>query len=300
MTLVTLVTPTGHRPEAFALCQKYIDRQTYKGDIQWIIISDDPNIAVPVKSLDTEIYPGPKQWSPGINTQRLNLDAAIPHVKGDYVFIIEDDDWYSPKYIESTLALLQMADVVGEGNTKYYNLKHSCYRELQNYAHSSLCQTAFRRSALPTFEQAVNSGKEFIDIEFWRLARSKMIYTEANLSIGMKGLPGRPGIGLGHRPVDFTADYDMQKLIEWIGEEDAKAYKPFYKSPTLPTAGQRAVIDGVRDVVKQELRGRTVSRKSESFPTGKVPPVVTTSETNGNRIASGPGSTRPAQPTLRR
>jgi hypothetical protein len=36
---IVLVTPTGDRPEAFALCEKYVASQTVKPDV-WIVVDD--------------------------------------------------------------------------------------------------------------------------------------------------------------------------------------------------------------------------------------------------------------------
>jgi len=33
---ITVITPTGDRPEAFALCERWMSQQTYTGQIQWI------------------------------------------------------------------------------------------------------------------------------------------------------------------------------------------------------------------------------------------------------------------------
>ena len=38
--VITLITPTGDRHEAFALCEKWIGRQSYIGQIQWVVVDD--------------------------------------------------------------------------------------------------------------------------------------------------------------------------------------------------------------------------------------------------------------------
>ena len=233
--MITLITATGERPEAFKLCTEYVARQTYKGPMQWIVV-DDGKVPIPTPrdSLKFEYIRGPKIWKPGINTQRLNLDIAIPHIKGDHILLIEDDDWYSPHYLECMLSLLQNADVVGEADAKYYNIKDRSYNELKNYTHASLCSTAFNKKVLPLFELAVNSGELYIDSVFWNLVKQKRApYTlrlgTANLCVGMKGLPGRKGIGIGHTPVGYSRDTDtFDKLREWIGG-DVSLYKQWLK-----------------------------------------------------------------------
>lgn len=230
---ITLITPTGSRQSAFELCEKYMARQTVK-HTQWIVIDDSPQTPTQCHLRQTYIM-GPKEWRPGINTQRLNLDAAIPLITGDYIFIIEDDDWYAPTYLEIMMKLLKIFPMVGEGNAKYYNIVTRQWRELKNMLHCSLSQTGFRRDLLPVFDEAVNSGEIYIDIVIWRKARERQIKAinciDMNLALGMKGLPGRTGIGVGHRIENWTqdphfrghADPNFDQLRGWVGD-DVKYY----------------------------------------------------------------------------
>jgi glycosyltransferase involved in cell wall biosynthesis len=226
---VTYITTTGYRPQAFALCEKYMARQTYKGEVQWIVV-DDGSDSNPTKcTMGQQYVRGPKQWKPGINTQRYSLDAAIPLVKGDYVLIIEDDEWWHPTYVETYVDFLKYADLIGEGEATYYSLKVKGFKEMNNYTHASLCQTGFNKKYLPVFERAVGSAEKFIDIVLWNLARANrhkyMFFHGLKLCVGMKGLPGRDGIGYGHTNTsEFIKDSNWVKLIELVGKDDAQAY----------------------------------------------------------------------------
>lgn len=234
--LVTLITTTGGRPEALELCREFMKRQTYKGLIEWIILNDEEKdtifdiLNINWVDWDITVIESLKLWKPGINTQRLNLDQAIKYIKGDYILIIEDDDWYHPSYVETYVHLLQKFDVVGEGDAKYYNLPYKCWKNMENYNHASLCQTGFRRSVLETFESAVNSGHLYIDLEFWKQVKAKniphLLFNDLNLCVGIKGMPGRTGIGVGHTPIAFKSDPMLIKLRELVGD-DVELYKPF-------------------------------------------------------------------------
>ena len=235
--MITLLTPTGHRPEAFNLCKKFINRQTYKGPMQWVIVYDSPEAPDTTgirQNISVETYKGPKEWREGINTQRFNMDLAIQKAKGDFIFVIEDDDWYSPQYIETYIWLMSRWDVVGEGNNNYYNLERMAYREWKNVQHASLCSTAIKKSKLDLLDRAVNSGEIFYDIALWRMVRQEkhkgVINVGMGLNVGMKGLPGRYGIGGGHaKPANadmanFEKDKNASVLIDWVGAADAKVY----------------------------------------------------------------------------
>lgn len=231
--MITLLTPTGARQEAFRRCEDYIRRQTLSfdsvGGLQWIVIDDaEPRTKC---TLGQEYHKGPIQWSPEINTQRPNMDEAMKYVKGDYIFIIEDDDYYHPTYLEVMMKFLQNTEIVGLGNTYYYSVLSPGFKMMKNYGHASLCQTAMRKTMLPYLYQAVHSGKEFFDIELWKRVQEKEIpmimYSNSAISVGMKGLPGRTGIGVGHNHRDYYFDAGHKKLIELIGEDDTNWYKQF-------------------------------------------------------------------------
>lgn len=229
--LVTLITCTGARPEAFSLCEKYIQRQTYKGPLQWIVVDDGP---IPTRChCDQQYIRAKKIWEPGYNSQRDNLNQAIEYIKGDIVLIIEDDDWYSSNYIEVMLDLMKYFALVGEGNAKYYHVEAQGYQEQHNTMHVSLCQTGFRKELIKPFYAAINSGEFYIDIVLWTRSVaekwSRCVIIDKNLCIGMKGLPGRTGLGQGHKQQKhFMHDLGFAKLREWVGA-DAPVYEMFSK-----------------------------------------------------------------------
>lgn len=227
---VTLVTPTGNRPDSFAICEKMMASQTFQ-DFEWVVVDDGET---PIKTtMHQRHIPGPVRWQEGYNTQRFNLNAAIPYIRGEYVFMIEDDDYYHPRYLETYLHLLEAFDMVGEGNAKYYNIKNKAYMEQKNYTHTSLASVAFNIGVLPTFLRALHSGDKFFDITFWELAQKEqirnLIFCNKNLSVGIKGMPGRVGIGIGHSPKAYNSDPFGTVLKRWVGEEMYSVYSKLYK-----------------------------------------------------------------------
>lgn len=233
--VVTVATLTGSRPEGFQLATKYLFRQTYKGPIQWIVIDDCyPKTEMPQAlpgNITLEYHRGPKDWRPGLNTQKGNMDLAIQLSKGDYFFTWEDDDFYAPNYLQTMLYFLQRYDAVGEANNRYYALVDRCYIEFNNTKHASLCSTAVRKSLMPVLEEAVCSGENpFFDTSFWRRMIQQnynaILVLNTKLNIGMKQLPGRTGIGAGHshtKEQGFTRDPLFQILRNWVGD-DADSY----------------------------------------------------------------------------
>jgi hypothetical protein len=82
---------------------------------------------------------------------------------------------------------------------------------------------------LDTFEEALHSGEKFFDITLWELARKKntLLFTNQNVSIGIKGLPGRAGIGYGHEPKGFITDTGGRQLKKWVGPEWFNVYSKY-------------------------------------------------------------------------
>jgi len=233
---ISIITCTGGRPQAFALCERFVARQTYPGLIQWIVVNDvdgkdwqppqRPGMTV------TRIFPEPK-WGYGQNTLARNLLAAISCVQFDKVFFLEDDDRFADTYIETLVKQLDHFPIAGEAPARYYHVPSKRYRQLSNNRHASLCQTAIRKSWLPVLTDICNSqSSEFIDVRLWRKAYEPGALIDLRMSVGIKGLPGRPGIGIGHRPEimadAWKPDPELTVLREWIGD-DVRMYQEFIR-----------------------------------------------------------------------
>jgi hypothetical protein len=230
--MIVLITPTGGRPKQFELCMRWMKNQTYSGRVFWIVIDDcDP---ITTNALDDDFredwviikkYPFPV-WSEGKNTQARNLQIGIDAVKNlpksfvEAVFIIEDDDYYAPTYLEKMLQRMKEGkfDVIGQGLTFYYDVVRKVYKQNLNKIHSSLFQTCFTYDAIPIFEACFSN--KFIDMMFFRKMINKdVFYIKEYLSVGIKGLPGRKGIGIGHKMTRFIADENYMVLKSIIGDD---------------------------------------------------------------------------------
>jgi hypothetical protein len=233
---VTLITCTGGRPDAFRICLGLVARQRgYEGAVQWIVVDDGGSgfDLTRLSDLITPVYPKPV-WQLGRNTLARNLLAAVPEVRHEKIVFIEDDDWYSADYVATMAAELEHGvTIAGNRDAPYYHLPSRRYRIMHNRQHASLCQTAMRAELLPALETACRDSSEFIDVRLWLRGgnRTLRVSLPTGRCVGMKGLPGRPGIGIGHRPDirpgDWTADPDLKILRHWIGEEDVKLYEEF-------------------------------------------------------------------------
>lgn len=221
--MIHLLTATGCRPEAWSICEQLMARQNYAGAVHWVVV-DDGEVKQPItfarSGWTIERLRVRPYWRPGINTQARNLLQGFEAVPtGERLIIIEDDDWYSPNWISRINDALDQAELVGESRSRYYNLQERRGRQLHNSRHASLCATAMKGNAFSSFLKACNTGQKFIDIRLWKTHQRKMLF-EGNDVVGIKGLPGRPGIGMGHGPgFRGTIDSDLSILRDWIGND---------------------------------------------------------------------------------
>jgi hypothetical protein len=253
-----VVTPTGGRPEAFEFCVAYMVRQTYIGDVDWIIAHDIdmPELsATAIMPTNWRVHPvrAPWTWAEGMNTQAalmaLGLRRAMEHGAGQRpVLIVEDDDFYPKQYLRRMADAFRRVSpacgAVGYIRTTYYNVHNRTWRAMHNHQHASLCETGVIGSAVDMLlricdQRARNPHRKgFLDIDLWagvhQVRRKDAVhFMEAKPGlrpVGIKGMPGRPGIGSGHRPNGkWTADHDLTWLREHIGFADAEAYRRFGK-----------------------------------------------------------------------
>lgn len=218
--MISVITPTGGRPEGLRLLEQYLARQTMQ-DFEWIVVDDADPTHVP--SLPQATWLRPWRWDGKTNTQARNLAFGLMGATHDRVAIMEDDDWYHPQYLEVVDRWLDDADLVGEAGSRYYNVRTRSYRLNGNDRHASLCSTAVKGAARERLLEIVKRSPKYIDIDLWRTPGLKgRLSPFRHLSIGIKGLPGRAGIGIGHREL-AQKDPTGAVLREWIGE-DAEAF----------------------------------------------------------------------------
>ena len=217
--MLTLLTATGARPEAWAICERLMARQDYTGPVRWVIVDDgtEPQpFTFAREGWTLEVIRPEPCWQPGQNTQARNLAAGLAMIGQDArVVVIEDDDYYPPEWLSVVDGWLQSHDLVGESYARYFNVRTGMGHAHRNNQHASLCATACKGKGLVALRKAVANRRTFIDMDLWGRCRGKL--RRANLTVGIKGLPGRDGIGGGHRE-DYGQPMDLR---DWLGEAAA-------------------------------------------------------------------------------
>ena len=228
--MITIVTPTCDRPEAFALCERWVKRQSCRPH-QWIVADGG---SVPATCTMGQIHihdPKPAGALNFINNLRNGVNCA----EGDVIVFFEDDEWYRSDHLECLEHRLRSSHLSGGVWQRYYNVAHRQWRIFRNHG-SSLCQTGMRRSLVPAFLRVLDeceTRRHFgVDGSFWSSAcppnlRESYDDSDSPTVCGIKGIAGQQGLGVGHRPdKSWTDDPDLHKLRQWIGD-DADTYARF-------------------------------------------------------------------------
>jgi hypothetical protein len=228
-----VITLTGDRLKVFELCKLFMSRQTCK-PFQWIIVDDGIEKGDEASEFSFAQYiRRVRNPAEPKHTLLFQMIEALKRVEYDKVIMMEDDDYYFPTYFETMLSLFDkieppsLIELVGQGQAFYYNFRYQRHHVHDNKAHASLCQTAFRKSLIPTIQRLCRYNTDpFLDMRIWRQPVKKYLLLGAPpLVIGMKGLPGRTGIGNGHiMNKAFTADVHYQHIRKFIGD-DVELYR---------------------------------------------------------------------------
>lgn len=276
---LSAVTCTGDRPESFKLCVEYMSRQTMKPD-EWVIVDD--GLVQTVSAFDCDksgvasikiIRREPMASDPQ-HTLSVNMITALSEVSGDRVVVIEDDDWYSGDFIERVTKPLDAVDLCGIEAIVYYHVGVLGYRLVgQKMKHSSLCQTAFNKSVIPTIIDLCLNGTDpriktdgLIDINLWPAWKgSKLLLSHSDLVVGIKGVPGRVGKTSGH--VDkgqYTADKGMTHLKSLIGNDYRRYMKMMDKKKSGAQKTAMMDVSGATDLTS-EIMKKCAKTKSDNM-----------------------------------
>lgn len=226
---VSLITITANRPFCFNICERWLSRmlENYRGEAQLIVVDGGEERVKP--TLGQEYYQLPFEPTPLVSFWN-NLEEALKHVKHNIVGFIEDDDYYSPFFLARTLALFSKkfrANIVGEGNARYWHVPSRSYVANNNKHHASLCQTFLGGPMVDAFRKvAASRSGPYLDMVIWRLPSAVRVVelSPQPWCVGMKGMPGRGGFVPGHKEGWYrNRDVSGDKLRSWIGA-DAELY----------------------------------------------------------------------------
>lgn len=190
MKIAAIIPDRNDRPDFTERCLFMMGRQTYP--IEVIHVNYNPKDS----SFDL--------------TQRIKygIDAAKAN-DIDFVFIIENDDYYPKDYIKRLLKYTHY-DIIGSNSSIYYNLQNRTHFNFSHPGRASLFTTGFRLSAIRNIKLPSDDYIN-LDLHLWknsRMLKSKFVDAGA---IGIKHGKGLCG-GKGHSMIMVNKDPDLRYL----------------------------------------------------------------------------------------
>jgi len=226
---ISIVTTTRGRPGCFALLERWVARQTVQ-PVQWLVVGEDHQGYRFTMGQEIIKRKSKKDTLPSICENWL---AAIPHLKGDRILVMEDDDYYHEEYIATLAPLLDDARLAGVKGDLYYKLPIRKYQMMGNQQHASLAATVFTSEMIPFIERCRLHKSVYIDCYLWSEGTAdnadwRLIPNKAKdgraLHVGMKMMPGANGLGMGHQDTG-ASDKSLAMLTTWIGAADTRLYR---------------------------------------------------------------------------
>lgn len=209
MNYCTITPSRGDRSELLSFCVQQLKKMNSGYPMNAYIINGRP------KSAEVDLVP------------RIREGVEMAKRDGfEFVFIVEDDDWYPANYF-SLFGDLSDLDFVGFSDTTYYNIKTRTYDTFIHYSRSSLFCTGFRISALDKFNWPKDNEK-FLDVKLWEYAMRydlRINLLQGNPCLGIKGHAQGKVAGKGHVIGLKNQDKDLSFLQSSVDNESFEFYK---------------------------------------------------------------------------
>jgi hypothetical protein len=170
-----IIPDRGDRPEFLANCKRMIQNQTISG--VFVMIVDYP----PINS-ECDITP----------RYRKGYEFLSKH-NFDVILLMENDDYYSPKYIETMISEWEAhgkPDIFGTNYTIYYHIGICKFKKLTHYRRASAMNTLLKPN-LPI--QWPVDNDPYTDIHLWKQLKGVTFEPKEIISIGIKHNVGKTG-----------------------------------------------------------------------------------------------------------
>ncbi len=205
-SFLSIVTPSYNRSTLLHQCFESLKKQTCF-DFEWIIVDDGStdNTSETVRNLSDGFDLFKIQYVYKKNGgKHTAMNASHPYINGDYVLILDSDDYLTPEAVQTVLdswktysedaSIGTLIFLRGdpEGNPRAYGAREGVpddYRNLKRISvTSSDCCEVFRKSLFTAYPYSVFEGERFIsESELWNRAAAdgyKCVYVNKVIYIG--------------------------------------------------------------------------------------------------------------------
>lgn len=222
MKIAILIPDRGDRPRFLENCLRMMNNQTLKPHAIHVVN-----------------FPPTDEQCDITKRYRLGYEELSKLEGVDLIALIENDDWYSPDYLEymaDKWIRKGRPDIFGTNYTIYYHLKLRAWFTMTHYSRASAMNTFIK----PRIEAMLNpkwwpvDQEPFTDLYLWSNLKGISIEPERHIAIGMKhgeGLTGgRMHTDKLHR-FEKNQDPHFKFLRETLDWESFKFYKSYFTIP---------------------------------------------------------------------
>jgi hypothetical protein len=210
--IVTALTVTrGDRPQFLQMCDSMVEAQTRLPDYHF-------TTDYPPKSKDNDVT---ERYIQGFSDAFVNYNA-------DVVIVFEDDDYYSPGYIEKMLRLWEAngkPNAFGFDYSWYYHIGRREYTQLKHPGRSSMFNSMFTKEVLNCNFGDVKDP--FLDIRLWKQLKGVAVENTGVDCIGIKHNVGLVS-GAGHKKT-FPYKFKDKDGI-WLNRQTNNFYETYYSN----------------------------------------------------------------------
>ena len=218
---VCVVTCTGGRPELFALCRRWVERQTHPID-SWVVVTDNGDVPDLPKEATFSAVPPVSETMASLPCGRpaWALQHALSLVPaGHHVVVMEDDDWYRSDHVGVALRLLRDHAIVQLKHLhRFYLPSHRFQRGFPGAPDQSRLVpgiASFRHEAIASVSEALGH-EPFGMLDIHHYCEPTVVSIKG---VGW-GLPGRSGATTKHRP-------DHPKVMAAVDDVGDRLFRKF-------------------------------------------------------------------------
>jgi len=238
--IAVLIPDRGDRPQFLKNCMRMLAAQTI-APAHLEIVNFLPTPTDPLKGelppTDSAVSKSPL-GDLGVCDITKRYRIGYDRLRGqgfDVIAMIENDDWYSPQYLETMTEMwlrFKEPQLMGTAYTIYYHLKLRAWFEIKHPRRASAMNTFIKPDL---FIDWPADHEPFTDAHIWKQLPGCLFTPELPIAIGMKHGEGLCG-GLTHNnrfSRFINKDYDFEWLKGVVDAESFEFYRTLYAQQTV-------------------------------------------------------------------